>query len=219
MTSKLYAHNMNQIIQDLNWRYATKKFDPTKKISEDDLTTIKESLRLTATSYGLQSMKFLIIEDPAIRQQLTPASYGQTQIVDASHLIILCSYINVDNEHVDEYMENVASTRNIPIEATAQFGDFIKGSIKNFSAEQKEIWSSKQTYIALGQALHTCANLRIDSTPMEGFDSAAYDDILGLSAKNLKASLVVALGYRHEEDETQHQAKVRKSHDVLFETI
>lgn len=210
---------MNQIIQDLNWRYATKKFDTTKKISEDDLATIKESLRLTATSFGLQSMKFLVIEDTEVRKQLTPASFGQTQITDASHMIIMCHNIDVNNDHVDEYMQDVSSTRNIPIEETAQFGDYIKGAIQNFSTEQKEIWSSKQTYIALGQVLHTCARLKIDSTPMEGFDSAAYDEILGLSAKNLKASLVLALGYRHEEDASQHLPKVRKSNEVLFETI
>lgn len=210
---------MNQIIKDLNWRYAVKKYDPTKKISNEDLATIKESLRLTATSFGLQSMKFLIVEDPKVRKELTPASFGQTQIQDASHIIVLCSYIDVNNDHVDHYMQDVASTREIPIEATAQFGDYIKGAIANFTPEHKETWSSKQTYIALGQVLHTCATLRIDSTPMEGFDPAAYDKILGLSTQNLKANLVLALGYRHEEDKNQHQAKVRKSNDVLFETI
>ena len=210
---------MNQIIKDLNWRYAVKKFDPTKKVSNDDLETIKESLRLTATSYGLQSMKFLIIEDPKVREQLKPVSWGQTQVTDASHLIVMCSYIDVNNDHVDEYMQDVASTRNIPLEGTQQFGDYIKGTLKNLSADEKAIWSSKQTYIALGQVLHTCANLRIDSTPMEGFDAAAYDEILGLSAKNLKATLLLPIGYRHEEDEHQNYVKVRKSNAVLFETI
>lgn len=210
---------MNQIIEDLNWRYATKKFDPTKKVSNDDLTTIKESLRLTAASYGLQSMKFLIVENPAIREQLKSASWGQTQITDASHLIILSSYIDLNNDHVDDYMQDVATTRNIPIEATEQFGELIKGTISQLTPEEMAIWSSKQTYIALGQALYTCANLRIDSTPMEGFDPAAYDEILGLSAKNLRASLVLAIGYRHEEDASQHLAKVRKSSEAIFETI
>lgn len=210
---------MNTIIEDLNWRYATKKFDASKKVSNEDLDTIKESLRLTATSYGLQPMKFLFVEDPAVREQLTPASYGQSQIKDASHVIVLCSYIEVNSEHVDHYMQDVSSTRNIPIEATQQFGDYIKGAISNLSDEQKLIWSSKQAYIALGNALHTCARLRIDTTPMEGFDPAAYDKILGLSAKNLQASLVMTIGYRHEEDATQHQPKVRKADDVIFETI
>lgn len=210
---------MNQIIKDLNWRYAVKKFDPTKKVSDDDLATIKESLRLTATSFGLQAMKFLIIEDPAIREQLKPASWGQTQITDASHLIVICSYLDVTNDHVDEYMQDVSAAREIPLEATQQFGDYIKGALTNFSSDEKAIWASKQTYIALGQALHTCANLQIDSTPMEGFDPAAFDKILGLSAKNLKATLLLPIGYRHEEDKNQHFAKVRKSHDVIFETI
>ena len=210
---------MNQIIQDLNWRYATKKFDTTKKISDNDLATIKESLRLTATSFGLQSMKFLIVENPEVRELLKPASWGQAQITEASHIIIMCSYIDINNDHVDAYMQDVSAIREISIEETAPFGDYIKGAITGFSAEQKELWSSKQTYIALGQVLHTCATLRVDSTPMEGFDPAAYDEILGLSAKNLKPTLVLALGYRHEEDEHQHYPKVRKSTDVLFETI
>ena len=210
---------MNQITEDLNWRYATKKFDPTKKVSNEDLETIKESLRLTATSFGLQSMKFLIVEDPEVRAKLQPAAFGQTQIVDASHLIVICTYIDVNNDHVDHYMQDVSSARNIPIEATSQFGDYIKGAISKFSAEDKLTWSSKQTYIALGQTLHTCARLRIDSTPMEGFDPAALDAILGLSAQNLKATLLLPVGYRHEEDKNQHMAKVRKSNDVIFETI
>lgn len=210
---------MNQIIEDLNWRYATKKFDPTKKVSAEDLETIKESLRLTATSYGLQSMKFLIVENPAIREQLKPVSWGQSQITDASHLIVLCSYIDINNDHVDQYMHDVATTRNLPLEATTQFGDFIKGTIATLTPEAKEIWSSKQVYIALGQALHTCATLRIDSTPMEGFDAKAYDEILGLSAKNLKATVLLPIGYRHEEDQNQHLAKVRKPSAVIFETI
>ena len=210
---------MNSIIESLNWRYAVKKYDNTKRISDDDLETIKASLRLTATSFGLQPLKFLIVENPEIREKLKAASWGQTQITDASHIIVLCSYRDVSHTHVDDYMLDVSTTRNIPLEATQAFGDYVKGAISQFSPEQKAIWTSKQTYIALGQALHTCAMLRIDSTPMEGFDPSAYDEILGLSANNLHASLVLAVGYRHEEDKNQHQAKVRKSDAKLFETI
>ncbi len=210
---------MNQIIEDLNWRYATKKYDPSKKVSDKDFETIKESLRLAATSYGLQTLKFLVVEDPAVREKLKTASWGQPQITEASHLIILCSYNDVNSDHVDEYLENVAETRNVPMESTAQYGDFMKATISQLTLEEKSVWSSKQAYIALGQALHTCANLRIDSTPMEGFDAKAYDEILGLSEKNLKASVVLAVGYRHEEDQNQHLAKVRKPSEVIFETI
>ncbi len=210
---------MNQIIEDLNWRYATKKYDPSKKVSDKDFETIKESLRLAATSYGLQTLKFLVVEDPAVREKLKTASWGQPQITEASHLIILCSYNDVNSDHVDEYLENIAETRNVPMESTAQYGDFMKATISQLTLEEKSIWSSKQAYIALGQALHTCANLRIDSTPMEGFDAKAYDEILGLSEKNLKASVVLAVGYRHEEDQNQHLAKVRKPSEVIFETI
>lgn len=208
---------MHQIIEDLNWRYATKKFDSSKKVSDENIEVIKESLRLTATSYGLQPLKFLIIESPEIRAKLQPASYGQTQIVDASHLIVMCSYLNVSDEDVDTYMKIVSETREVPMEAVAPFGEHIKGSLSKMSGEDQALWASKQAYIALGQVLHTCASLRIDSTPMEGFDPQSYDEILGLKEQNLKATLVCAVGYRHDEDKNQHMKKVRKSSEDIFE--
>lgn len=208
---------MHQIIEDLNWRYATKKFDPAKKVSDENIEVIKESLRLTATSYGLQPLKFLIIESPELRAKLQPASYGQTQIVDASHLIVICSYLNVSDEDVDAYMKTVSETREVPLEAVAPFGEHIKGSLAKMNGDAQTLWASKQAYIALGQVLHTCASLRIDSTPMEGFDPQSYDDILGLKEQNLKATLVCAVGYRHDEDKNQHMKKVRKSSEDIFE--
>ena len=210
---------MNTIIEDLNWRYATKKFDPTKTISDDDLHTIKESLRLTATSYGLQPLKFLIIESAEIRERLKVASFGQPQLTEASHIIVLCSYIDITEADIDQYMSNVASTRSIPLEEIAGYGNFVKQTISPLELDEKTAWNCKQAYIALGQVLHTCASLRIDSTPMEGFDSVAYDQILDLSSQNLNATLVFAIGYRHEDDEAQHRTKVRKSSDTIFQTI
>ena len=209
---------MHTIIEDLNWRYATKKFDSTKHISDQDLAVIKETLRLSASSYGLQPVKYLIVETPELRDKLVPASYGQSQVADASHLIVLCSYKNVEDSHVDDYMNNVSSTRNLPSEAVLPFGNMIKGSVKNLSAADLQTWTSKQAYIALGHLLQTCASLRIDATPMEGFDPKQYGDVLGLDDQNLIATLVCPIGYRHAEDQSQHYPKVRKSHDDLFET-
>lgn len=210
---------MHTIIEDLQWRYATKQFDSTKRVSTEDLEVIKESLRLTATSYGIQPLKFLIIESPELRERLKVASYGQSQLTDASHIIVLCSLVDIKENDVDNYMINLAQTRSVPVVQTDEFGNYIKSAIAPMSVEEKSNWASKQAYIALGQAMHTCATLRIDSTPMEGFDPASYSEILNLSAQNLQATLVLAVGYRHEEDEAQHREKVRQTTEDIFTTL
>ena len=210
---------MHKIIEDLNWRYATKKFDATKKISDNELDIIKESLRLTPSSYGLQPLKFLIVNDKTIRQELVAASYGQMQVADASHLIVICAVTSIQDNDVDAYVENVIETRNADIERVNRYGSFMKKTFAEFTEDEKLIWSSKQAYIVLGQLLHTCANLRIDATPMEGFITERYSEILNLSDKNLTPVLVCPIGYRHEDDSIQHENKVRKSIDELFEII
>lgn len=210
---------MHKIIEDLNWRYATKKFDATKKISDNELDIIKESLRLTPSSYGLQPLKFLIVNEKAIRQELVAASYGQMQVAEASHLIVICAVTSIQDNDVDAYVENVIETRNADIERVNRYGSFMKKTFAEFTEDEKLIWASKQAYIVLGQLLHTCANLRIDATPMEGFISERYTEILQLSDKNLTPVLVCPIGYRHEDDSIQHENKVRKSMDDLFETI
>lgn len=210
---------MSKILEDLNWRYAVKKFDPSKKISESDFQILKESIRLSPTSYGLQSFKVLVIESIELREKLVEASYGQRQVIDASHLFVLCSYKDVKDEDIDTYINLISTTRNAPLEALDGFSNGMKGSINSKSPEDIFKWASRQTYIVLGQLLHTCASLRIDATPMEGFDPSKYDEILGLSDKNLTATLVCPVGYRHEEDATQHGDKVRKSLDDLIEII
>lgn len=210
---------MSTILENLNWRYATKKFDATKKISSENLDTLTEVLRLTPTSYGLQPLKFLVIENPAIRAKLLEKSYGQNQVVDASHLIVMCAFNNVDDSHVDEYVQNIATVRELPVEQLAGFGQYMKQNIGNMDAAQKIIWGSKQAYIALGQFLHACADLRIDATPMEGFQPDGYDEVLGLKAKNLHAVLVCPIGYRAEDDQYQHLKKVRKVKSDIIEFI
>lgn len=207
------------IIEDLNWRYATKKFDPEKKISDTDLEIIKEALRLAPTSYGLQTLKFVIVTSPALREQLIPATYGQRQVADASHLIVLCAYKNVTDQHIDEYMQLVSETREIPITAIQTYGDFLKRTIGAMNQESMDTWTHKQLYIALGQLLHTCSRLRIDAIPMEGFDAKKYDEILQLSARNLAPVLLCPIGYRDQTDATQFQPKVRKAIEDVFVEI
>lgn len=210
---------MSTIIEDLNWRYATKKFDYTKKISDEDKTYIKEAIRLSASSYGLQPYKVFIVENPAIKQKLLPAAYGQNQIIDADLIVVFASYKSIGAIEVDAYMEIIASTRNVPLTALQGFADYMKGNIAKMTDEQKVVWAAKQTYIALGNLLNAAAELKIDTTPMEGFNPEMVNEILGLTNLNLNAALIATLGYRHEADATQHLKKVRKSTDDLFITI
>ena len=208
-----------ELIKSLNWRYATKKFDATKKIKPEDLETIKEAVRLSASSYGLQLYKVLVIDDPEIREKLKPASWGQTQITDASHLFVFANYADVKDEYIDEYLDLKAETQGLDREALVDYGNMMKGSMSGLSEAQKSQWTARQTYIALGNLLAACASLRIDACPMEGFEAAKYDEILGLTEKGLTAAVIATVGYRSEEDQTQHQKKVRKSSEALFESI
>ena len=210
---------MSQFNENAKWRYATKKFDASKKVSAEDLATIKEAIRLSASSFGLQLYKVIVVENPEIREKLKEASWCQTQVVDASHLIIFANQTTVTEADVESYIQNIAITRNIPVDTLSGFSDYMKGTIKNMPDEIKPIWTSKQTYIALSNLLNAAAELKIDVTPMEGFVPAQYNEILGLDKLNLNAALVAPIGYRHEEDATQHAAKVRKSNEELFITI
>ncbi len=210
---------MSTFIENQKWRYATKKFDATKKISSKDLETLKEAIQLSTSSYGLQPYKVLIIENPELRAKLQPASWGQTQIVDASHLLVFANVVDVTENEIDNYMANMANTRGLQIEDLKPYSDFMKSKLVNLPKEAKAIWTSKQTYLALGNLLNAAAELKIDVTPMEGFEPEKYNEILGLNTLGLNASLVATLGYRHEEDLTQHYAKVRKPNEELFITL
>jgi nitroreductase len=210
---------MNTFLENQNWRYATKKFDATKKISTEDLNTLKEAIRLSSSSYGLQLYKVIIVENPEIRTKLLAASWGQSQITDASQVVVFANYTKIDDSDIDAYLNNVASTRSLPMEAIAGYGDYMKGAINPKSEEDKNIWNQKQTYLALGNLLNAAAALQIDACPMEGFDAGQYNEILGLDKLNLNAAVVATIGYRSQDDDTQHYKKVRKSNADLFITI
>lgn len=210
---------MNTFIENQNWRYATKKFDASKKVSNTDLEILKEAVRLSASSYGLQPYQVLIIENPELRAQLQPVSWGQSQIVEASHLLVFANITNINENHIDSYMENMAKTRGLNIADLKPYSDFMKSKIMALPVEAKANWTSKQTYLALGNLLNAAAELKIDVTPIEGFEPEKYNEILGLNALGLNASLVATIGYRHEEDATQHYPKVRKSNEELFITL
>lgn len=208
-----------ELINALNWRYATKKYDSTKKVSNEDVEKIKEAIRLSASSYGLQLYKVLVIEDKETKEKLLPASYGQNQIVDSSHLFVFCNYTKVSENDVDNYTDLIASTRNLTNDKVKPIGDYLKTSLSGLSEEQKSIWTAKQTYIALGNLLAAAGELRIDATPMEGFNPQQYNEILGLTEKNLNAAVIATVGYRADDDFNKDLPKVRKSKETLFETI
>ncbi|SHH00470.1 NAD(P)H-dependent oxidoreductase [Flagellimonas flava] len=210
---------MESILDNRTWRYATKKFDDTKKITDQDLDLLLEATRLSASSYGLQPYHVFVITDSEIREKLKPVSWGQSQITDASHLIVFANATDFGEELLDGYVQNVSQTRNIPEESLKGYGDFMKSKLLNLPADVKNNWAMKQVYIALGNAMQAAAELKIDTCPMEGFEAEAYNEILGLDEKDLNASVVLAVGYRSEEDETQHYAKVRKSKKELFTHI
>lgn len=210
---------MNTFLDHQNWRYATKKFDATKKISTEDFNFLKEAIRLSSSSYGLQPYKIIIVENPELRAQIQPVAWGQSQIVDASHLIVFANRTSINEEEIEEFIEKTSHTRGIPGDALAGYKGFLKGNVSKLSDEAINIWNSKQTYLAMGNLLNAAAELKIDVTPMEGFEPAKVNEILGLEKLGLNASLMATIGYRHEEDATQYYKKVRKSKEELFITL
>lgn len=210
---------MNTILENRTWRYATKKFDNTKKISSDDLELLLEATRLSASSYGLQPYHVFVITNTEIREQLKPVSWGQSQITDASHLIVFAHQTDFGGELVDDYLKNVADTRNVSMDTLNGYGDFAKSKLVDLPQKTKEEWTAKQVYIALGNLMQAAAELKIDTCPMEGFEVKAYDEILNLAGKDLTTSVVIPIGYRSSEDETQNFPKVRKTNKELFTHI
>ena len=210
---------MKNVLDKLNWRYATKKFDPTKRVSKADLDTLLEAARMTASSYGLQPYHFFVIEDEQTKIKLRKASWDQSQITDASHLIVLANKPTFDESLVDSYLENLMDVRGLAKEDVAGYSQMMKSSLIGLSDEQKKSWTSDQTYIVLGNLLTIAAEIEIDACPMEGFDNARYNEILGLNDKNLNTAVVLAIGYRAEDDQTQNYPKVRYSKENLITHI
>jgi len=210
---------MSTFLEDQNWRYATKKFDATRKVSEADIKILKEAIRLSASSYGLQPYKVIFVETETLRAQLQPAAWGQSQITDASHLVVFANITNFGNQQIDAAIENLTKTRGLPADALNGYADFMKTKITTLPLENRNTWTSKQTYLALGNLLNAAASLKIDVTPMEGFEPEQFNAILGLDKLGLNASVVATIGYRSAEDATQHYAKVRKSEEELFLTL
>lgn len=206
-------------IDNLKWRYATKNFDPAKKLSAESIELLKEAINLSPSSYGLQAYKVLIIENPEIREKLKAVSWGQPQITDASHLFLFCNYTKVGDKEVDEYLNLRAVVNNQNPEDSKDYGDMIKSQMASLSPDKMAAWTSKQTYIALGTLMVAAAEIKIDVCPMEGFDKEQYDNILGLNEMGLTASVIGAVGYRDNNDPYLKFRKTRKPNTEVFLSI
>ena len=205
-------------IESLQWRYAVKKFDDNKTLSQEQLHILKEAFNLTATSYGLQPLKMVVISDKTLQAKLVEHSWNQQQVVQASHVLVLCIPKNLTTEDVESYFKLVKAIRNTPDEILNPFKEMLKGSIASKSAEELHAWMKNQAYIALGNLMTVAANERIDACPMEGFIPEKYDEILGLAQHNLTSVLVLPVGFRAEDDFMKDLKKVRrKTEDVVIE--
>lgn len=206
------------IIERLEWRYATKKFDSTKKLPESKLNILKQAFNLTATSFGLQTISLLVVTNPETRQALFEPAYKQKQVVDASHLLVICIKETIDTKDVNDYFDNIRNTRNTPETILAPYRKNLIDTMERMTTKEQQEWSMNQAYIALGNLMTVCAIEGIDSCPMEGFVPSIYDDILNLKALGLKSALLLPVGYRAEDDMFSGFLKVRKNiEDTVIE--
>ena len=199
------------IIDSLKWRYAVKKFDTKKDLSEIQIETLKQAFNLTATSYGLQPLKLVIIKNKKIQEKLVPFSWNQQQILQASHLLVICIKDNYTTQEVENYFNLVQKIRNTPDEVINPFKKFLTAEIAKKTQEELYTSNKNQAYIALGNLLTVCASQEIDSCPMEGFTPEKYDEILDLTKDNLKSVLVLPVGFRASDDYMKDLTKVRKN--------
>lgn len=206
------------IFEQLNWRYACKKFDATKKIRESDWNILSESLRLSASSYGLQPWKFVVVQDPEIRKQLFEVSWKQSPVIDCSHFVVLTYKEKMDENHIQKFINQMAKTREIEAASLEGFKNMmVQDLVKGPRSETIEWWAQRQTYIAMGSLLTTAAMMEIDTLPMEGLDPAAYDKILKLEGSGWKTVAAIACGYRTSDDKYQTLKKVRFDSNDVFE--
>jgi nitroreductase len=206
------------VLEQLNWRYAVKKFDSSKQVSDEDWQTLERTLILAPSSYGLQPYKFVVVTDEEMKEKLKAACYGQPQITDSSHLVIFMARKELGDEIVEEYIERLIEVRGTPRESLEDYINMMKGTMTVLRDNNMEIsWSQRQAYIALGFLLETAAVLGIDACPMEGFEPDKVDEILGL--EGYTASVLCTLGYRSDEDWLAGLKKVRLTEEKLIVRI
>ena len=208
-----------QLIDTYNWRYATKVFDPNRKLSPDTWNTLQEALRLTPSSFGLQPWHFLHITSTELREALLPHSWGQRQVVDCSHYLVLCTRTDIDASFVEEFIASTAEQRGVTTESLQGYQDVVIDFITKLTPTERVEWSQRQTYLALQRLTDTSALLEVDACPIEGFIPAQYNEILDLPAKNLTASVCCAIGYRSPEDKYADLTKSRYPLEKILSKI
>ena len=206
------------LIQDLNWRYATKNMNG-ETVSAEKLSAVLAAINLAPTSYGLQPFTVLVVSNEASKNKLQAAAYGQPQVGSSSAVLVFAVPLEISGADIEKFIQHVAITRSIPAETLDGYKGMIIGTVGALPAEQQQIWSAKQAYIALGTALAAAAEQQVDACPMEGFDAAQFDEILGLTEKGLKAVVIMPVGYRSEDDATAEYIKVRKNESELFHFV
>jgi nitroreductase len=200
----------SELLASLEWRYATKKFDNTKKIDADTWNALEKTLILTPSSYGAMPYKFVVVQTQALKDQLTAASYGQTQVSDCSHHVVFVAKEKMDADHLRKYVEQMASIRGVAASDLAGFEKMMVGNlVDKMTAEQSFKWASNQAYIALGNFMTAAAVLGVDACPFEGINPAKYDEILGLTGTGWKTVCACPTGYRASDDKYADAKKVR----------
>lgn len=206
-----------QLVEALNWRYATKKFDPAKKIPAEVWHALEQSLVLAPSSVGLQPWKFFVVTDPAVKARLQGASYRQAQVVDCSHFVAFAVRRDIDAEHVERHILRMVEVTGTALESLAKFRAMTMRNLDKARAEGKlDTWQEHQVYIALGKFMACAAVLGIDTCPMEGIEPAKYDEVLGLAGSGYATAVACAAGYRAADDKYATMKKVRfKPEDVI----
>ena len=210
--------NHSEIIEKLNWRYAVKKFDGTKKLSTEQWQTIEDSLVLTPSSYGLQPWKFIVVQDQELKKKLRSHSWNQSQVEDCSHFLIFTVLKEVSSDYVAKYVDNIVETRGVPRDSLAEYEKMmVDNVVTSFSPQKATEWASRQAYIALGQAMMTAAMIQVDACPMEGISPSDYDEILGLKDGDYQTVVALAFGFRAEDDYLNGAKKVRFKNEQVID--
>lgn len=216
MQLNVYYFPMTTIIENLKWRYATKAFDTSKELPGADLEYILEAGRMSASSYGLQPFKIVVVTNEAKKQELMGHAYGQAHVGENSALIILAGRTDVDEAMIADYTARIEAVRGLPAGAVDGYKEMMVGGLMAHPVEFRTNWAKKQCYIALGSMMLAAAERGVDGCPMEGFSADGFNDTLGLQAHNLTATVIFPVGYRAEADATQHYAKVRRTAEDMI---
>jgi len=210
---------MKNIIESLNWRYATKSFDTNKKVSEEDLNTIIEAFRLSPSSFWLEPWKLIIVENEELKSKLVEQSYRQKQVWEASHVLVFARRKDINNEVIDSFLDNMSRIKWVSREDLKWYEDVVKWYFSRLDDNQKKSWTEQQVYLALWNVMTVLAEMRIDSCAIWGFNPKWYDEILNLDEKNLASVVVLPIGYRNENDKYSVSNKVRFSTEEISEII